>query len=233
MEAHGNFGGKLGSRRPGSALTDRRTPVLIAIVSAVLAGLLIYLFVSHYHKTPVVVAPAEMTVFEARTYIPRGTPQSTVAAGGMLKPVRVPVTQAIGGAITDPSEITGEVSATAISAGQQVSTADFTHGNITIGAYLKGDERAVAFSLDSEHGLTSYITAGDTVDIMGLDGGKAEMLAENVSVIANEAGNVVLRVTDKQALQLTSATGVSSLWLTLRPAAGAKDSVKVGTVENS
>ncbi len=71
---------------------------------------------------------------------------------------------------------------------------------------------------------------GDTVDVMGLDAGKAEMLAENVSVIANQNGDVILRLTDKQALQLTSATGVSSLWLTLRPATGAKESVKVGTV---
>ena len=70
------------------------------------------------------------------------------------------------------------------------------------------------------------------MDIMGVDGSKSEMLAQNVSVIANANGDVVVRLSDKQALQLTSATGVSSLWLTLRPAAGAKDSVKVGTVEN-
>jgi len=230
MEANGLFGGKLGSRRAGSALTNGRTPMLIAIASAVLAGLLIYLFVSHYRKTTVL-APSNVTVFVARSYIPRGTPQSTVAAGGMLKPVSVPTTQAVAGAITDPSAITGQVSTAPITAGQQITASDFTTGNVTIGAYLKGNERAVAFSLDTEHGLTSYVVAGSTVDIMGLDGDKAEMLAQNVSVIANAGGNVVLRVSDKQALQLTSATGVSSLWLTLRPAAGAKDSVKVGTVE--
>ena len=121
MEAHGHFGGKLGSRRSGSSLQNRRTPILIAILSAVLAGVLISLFVSHYHKTTVQAAP-ETTVFVARGYIPRGTPQSTVASGGMLKPVQVPVTQAIAGAITDPSAIAGQVSAEPISAGQQVTS---------------------------------------------------------------------------------------------------------------
>lgn len=232
MEAHGHFGGKLGSRRSGSSLQNRRTPFLIAILSAVLAGVLIFMFVSHYRKTTVQAAP-ETTVFVARSYIPRGTPQSTVASTGLLKPVQVPVAQAIAGAITDPSEIAGQVSSLPISAGQQVATADFTAGTPTISAYLKGSERAVAFSLDSEHGLSTYLTTGDTVDVMAVTGtGKAEMLAQNVDVIANTGGNVVLRVSDKQGLRLTSATSISSLWLTLRPGAGAKNSVKVGTVVN-
>jgi hypothetical protein len=68
---------------------------------------------------------------------------------------------------------------------------------------------------------------------MGQAGGKTEMLAQNVTVLANASGDVVVRVTDKQALKLSSATGVSALWLTLRPASGAKDSVKLGTVEAS
>jgi Flp pilus assembly protein CpaB len=229
MEAHGHFGGRLGSRRSGSSLANRRTPVLVAILSAVLAGVLIYLFVSHYRKSTVT-APADVTVFEARTYIPRGLPQTAVAAENLLKPVQVPPSQAVG-AITDPSEIAGQVSSVGIEAGQKVTSSDFTTGNITIASYLKGNERAVAFSLDAEHGLTAYVAQGDTVDVMGLNGGKAEMLAQNVTVIANTAGNVVLRVSDKTALQLASATGVSSLWLTLRPPSGAKDSVNVGTVE--
>jgi Flp pilus assembly protein CpaB len=229
MEAHGHFGGMFGSRRAGSSLANRRTPVLIAIVSAVLAGVLIYLFVSHYSKRTVT-APTNVTVFEARTYIPRGLPQTAVAAQDLLKAVQVPATQAAG-AITDPSEIAGQVSSVGIEAGQKVTASDFTTGNITIASYLKGNERAVAFSLDAEHGLTAYVAQGDTVDVMGLSGGKAEMLAQNVTVIANTAGNVVLRVSDKTALQLASATGVSSLWLTLRPPSDAKDSVNVGTVE--
>jgi Flp pilus assembly protein CpaB len=205
---------------------------MIAILSAVLAGVLIFLFVSHYRKTTVTAAP-ETTVFVARNYIPRGTPQTTLASGGMLKPVQVPVTQAVAGAITDPSLIAGQVSAEPISAGQQVTSTDFTVGTPTISAYLKGDQRAVAFAMDTEHGLATYLTTGDTVDVMAVtSSGKSEMLAQNVDVIANTGGNVVLRLSDKQGLVLTSATGIASLWLSMRPGAGAKNSVKVGTVVN-
>jgi len=228
--SRGNLG-KVGSRR-SPTLNSRGSALLIAVACAALAGLLIYLFVSHYNKKTTPPAAA-VTVFEARRYIARGTPQATVAAQNLLKPVQLPAAQAAFGAITDPSVIVGEVSTGAIEAGQQVTAADFSHANVTIASYLSGDERAVAFSLDATHGLTAYIAQGDTVDVMAQSGGRSEMLAQNVTVLANAAGDVVVRATDKQALKLTSATGVSALWLTLRPASGAKDSVKLGTVEGT
>ena len=232
MESSRGSAGKLGSRR-SSPLNSRGGALLIAVACAALAGLLIYLFVSHYNKKAAAPPAAAVTVFEARSYIPRGTPQVTVAAQNLLKPVQVPAAQAVFGAISDPSAIVGEVSTAAIAAGQQVTAADFSHANITISAYLRGDERAIAFSLDATHGLTAYIAQGDTVDIMAQSGGKTEMVAQNVTVLANAGGDVVMRVTDKQALKLSSVTGVSNLWLTLRPASGAKESVKLGTVETS
>lgn len=230
MEAKGHFG-KIGSRRSGQSLSNRRTSVLIAVVCAVLAAVLIYVFVSHNKNTAAPAVPAQATVLVATKYIPSGVPASTVVSGGLVKPEQVPVTAAVAGAIADSSLLSGQVSAAPIAAGQQITATDFSHNNPTISAYLAGKERAVAFSLDPTHGLTAYVQPGDTVDVMGLDAGKAEMLDENVSVIANQNGDVILRLTDKQALQLTSATGVSSLWFTLRPATGAKESVKVGTVE--
>ena len=230
MEAKGQSG-RFGSRRSGPSISDRRTQVLIAVGSAVLAAVLIYLFVSHNKNSAAPVAPAQATVLVAKKYIPAGVPASTVVSEGLVKPEQILVTQATTGAVSDTSLLSGEVSAAPIAPGQQISVADFSHENPTISAYLTGNERAVAFSLDATHGLTTYLQAGNTVDIMGLNGGKSEMLAQNVSVIANANGDVIVRLSDKQALQLTSATGVSSLWLTLRPAAGAKDSVKVGTVE--
>jgi Flp pilus assembly protein CpaB len=234
MEANGLLG-RIGKRPSGPSLNDRRTAVLIAVASAILAAALIYLFVSHYHKagSSAPVAPASATVFVAKQYIPAGVPESTVVAEGLLKSKQIPATAAIVGAITDPSVLTGEVSAAPIAAGQQITAADFSHATVSIAAYLKGDERAVAFSLDATHGLTAYLKPGNTVDVMALNAGKAEVIAQNVTVIANANGDVILRLSDKQALQLSSATGVASLWLTLRPAAGATDSVKVGTVENS
>ena len=43
---------------------------------------------------------------------------------------------------------------------------------------------------------------------MAQSGGKAEVVAQNVTVLANAGGDVVMRVTDKQALKLSSDTGV-------------------------
>ena len=229
--SRGNLG-KVGSRR-SPVLNSRGGALLIAVACAALAGLLIYLFVSHYNKKAAAPPPASVTVFEATRYIPRGTPQASVAAENLLKPVQVPAHQAVLGAISDPSEIVGEVSTGSIAAGQQVTAADFSHANITLASYLTGDQRAIAFSLDATHGLTAYIAEGDTVDIMAQAGGRTEMVAQNVPVLANAGGDVVVRVTDKQALKLASDTGVASLWLTLRPASGAKESVKLGTVETS
>jgi Flp pilus assembly protein CpaB len=222
--------GRVGSRRsPG--LNNRGASVAIAVVCAAAAGVLIYLFVSkNKNSTP---PPTTVTVYQATRYIAPGTPQALVAQDGMLKAVAVPSTQVIAGAITDPNEITGEVASAAIAPHQTITASDFTHSIVTISSYLRGDERAIAFALDPVHGLTAYIAQGSTVDIMGQSGGKTELLAQNVTVLANAGGDVILRVSDKQALMLSSATGVSSLWLTLRPVTGGSDSIRVGSVENS
>jgi Flp pilus assembly protein CpaB len=235
MEAHGHFGGRIGSRRAGSSLANRRTPVLVAILSAVLAGVLIYLFVSHYRKTTptTVQTPTEMTVFVARADIPAGTPQATVAAEHLLKPVQVSIAQAWAGAITAPSQITSEVATAAISKGDQVTASDFIRATPTIANLLTGGWRAVAVQLDSWHGLTGYVRRGDTVNVMGAKGLKSELLFQDISVLANSGGNVVLKMTDKEALMLDADMGNAiSIWLTLRPASGAKDTVKTGLVVN-
>lgn len=230
MEAHGHFAGRIGTRRSGSAPSSRRTSVLVAVLSAVLAGFLIYMFVSHARGNSTA-PPAEVTVYEATGYIPAGTPQSLVAKEGLIKAIQVPASAAAIGAISDPAAIAGEVVAAPIASGQQVTAADFSHTNVTIGSYLSGDERAVAFSFDANHGLTAYLQQGDTVDVIAATGTKTEMVAQDVTVLANASGNVVLRLSDRQSLAIIGASGVSTLWLELRPVTGSKSSVKVGTVE--
>jgi pilus assembly protein CpaB len=231
MEAHGRLG-RLGSGRSGRTLASRRNSILIAAASAVLAGCLIYLFVSHDRKpTTTVLAPTETTIFEARGYIAAGTADSVVAKQGLLKPVQIPVSQALAGAITDPSVVSGEVVAAPIAAGQQITGSDFSHANPTIASYLSGDERAVGFAFDAPHGLTSYVRQGDTVDVMAQGTKGTALVAQNITVLANRGGDVVLRLTDKQSLQLATVSGVSTLWLILRPVTGAADSIKVGTLE--
>ncbi len=230
MEAQ-NPRSRIGGSWTAQLLATRRGAMTVAALAAVLAGVLLYLFVQHYKSssTPAALAPSNVDVFVATRYIPAGTPASTIAAEGLFRKTQVTTKQAVAGAIPDPSVIAGEVSATSIAPNQQVSATDFTHANVTIGAYLTGTQRAISIPLDAPHGLTSYLAAGNTVDVMDENSGSTTVLAQNVSVLANTGGDVVLRVTDRQALQISSASDATKIWLVLRPPTGAQDSVRIGT----
>ncbi len=228
MEAPNIRIGRIGGNWSSQLLTSRRGALSVAAAAAVIAGVLIYLFVQHYRKAPVAAATPSAIVFVATHYIPPGTPEQAIAAGGMLRRETVPLTQAVAGAISDPGVLTGEVSTAAIAAGQQVSVGSFTKPAIAIGANLTGDQRAIALALDPTHGLTTYLIPGATVDIMVDDNNKTTMIAQNVQVLANQAGDIVVQVTDKQALMLAGTSDKAKIWLTLRPATGAKQSVTVG-----
>jgi Flp pilus assembly protein CpaB len=231
MEASGRFG-KSGSGRSGQMFSGRRGSLLVALIAAVIAGLLIYLFVSHYHKkNAVAVTPTSATVFVAVKYIPAGTPETQIVAENLLKSEVVPSTQVIAGAISDPSAIAGEVAAASIAAGQQVTLADFSHTNVTISAYLTGDYRAIGLATDAIHNLTSYIGVGSKIDVVaGLKSTTSAASVElfnNVTVLAvNPVNYVVLRLTQRQVLNLTNAELLGyTIWFTLRPLTGATNSV--------
>ena len=230
MEAQ-NPRSRIGGSWTAQLLATRRGAMTVAALAAVLAGVLLYLFVQHYKTSSptTAAAPADVLVFEATKYIPAGTPASTIASEGLLQKTQVPSKEAVAGAIPDPSVIAGEVSATSIAPDQQVTASDFTHAQVTIGAYLTGTQRAIAVQLDPQHGLTTYLTAGNTVDVMDDNQGTTTMLAQDVSVLGNTGGNVVLRVTDRQALQISAASDSTKVWLILRPPTGAQDSVHVGS----
>jgi hypothetical protein len=211
--------GKLGSRFTSGAASSRRNSILVALLAAIVAGGLIYGFVTHFNKSSAPAVPVESTVFVAKSYIPVGMPDAAIVAKGLLVAKQVPATALIAGAISDPSEIAGPlVTTSAIAAGQQVALTDFAKGATSLNTQLTGDARAVAISLDAAHGLTSYLAAG--------------VLFQNITILANADGDVVLNLTDKQALFLADAVQQNlTIWLELRPAKGAKDSVKLGTVE--
>jgi Flp pilus assembly protein CpaB len=232
MEAHRHFGkSAAGGRNQG--INNRKSAILVAAVSAVAAAAVIYLFVTHYRKAPVApVVVQNDTVWVATKSIPIGTPESQIAAADLLKATQVPASQVVAGAITDPTTLAGAYTSTAIVAGQQVTAEDFAKSTVPLlTPFLKGDQRGVAFTLDSEHGLTSYLQTDSTVDVMATNGkGSTEMLVKDVTVIANSGGIVVLRLTDKQALLVTAATGKLSLWFAMRPTVNATNSVQVGAV---
>jgi Flp pilus assembly protein CpaB len=181
----------------------------------------------------VAVAPTQSTVFVATRYIPAGTPFSVISSENLLKRETVSSTQAIPSAIYDPSQVSSQTTTESIAAGQQVTTVEFRPAaTVAIPAYLQGTYRGVAFSMNSYQGLTAGLKAGEFVDVMLVKrNGQSELLASNIEVLSNLAGNVILRLTDKQALLLTAGTTIGTLWLDYRPAHGAKQEIKVGDQE--
>jgi Flp pilus assembly protein CpaB len=234
MEAHRHFGKSASGSRGAN---DRKTAILVAAISAVLAAALIYLFVTHYHKTtapPTVVAPTEVTVWKATAVIPAGTSEQQIISAGLLKAYQVPESAVTLGALNSLSVVQGEATTAPIAPGDQAISSDFTKSAAnSITTYIKGDQRGVAFSLDSEHGLTTFLKPASTVDIMSVDTttGASKLLVKDVEIISSAQGVVVLKLTDKQALIVTSATiSPNELWLSMRPTIKPTNSIQVGTV---
>ncbi|MGC9221195.1 MAG: hypothetical protein ACP5H2_07580 [Solirubrobacteraceae bacterium] len=205
--------------------------MLVAVAAAVVAGVLIYVFISNYRKT-VVLAPTQETVFVARSYIPPGIPEQAIIAHNLLRPERIPVVQAVAGVLTDPSLVAGQVTSSGVAAGQQVSISDFTHGSSALSSQFTGDQRAVGLSIDTAHGLTAYLTPGNYVDVVTQGPKGSAVLFQKVPILEVQSDYVVLQLSDRQVLLLADATQLNlTIWLELRPAAGATDSVKVNTFE--
>jgi pilus assembly protein CpaB len=217
--------------------STRRGAITTAIIAAVLAAILIFAFVSSYTKSGTS-TPGSTPVFISSGFIPRGTPASVVASGQLLARTTVPSNRLRVGAISDPSVLKGEVAVTDIYPGQQVTASDFAAGNISIASQLTGINRAISIPVDTSHGMIGYVHAGDHVDVLaslssGGGGSQVTTLAQNVAVISapggggggvgggSSSGNIVLRVTPKQASALAYAADNGKVWIVLRPPLGA------------
>jgi pilus assembly protein CpaB len=228
MEAS-STSGRIGGKWPGQALSGRRGGIYVAVAAAVLAGVLIFAFVQHYKKnspTPVVTSNS---VVVAVGFIPTGTPAGTIAAGDGFQRLTVKAGAAVAGAITDTSQLTGEVAAKNIYPGQQITAADFATGRITIGQYLTSSERAMSIPVDATHGLQGYLAPGDRVDLLTNTGATNadKTLATNLQVlslgtgtngevVSEGVGSIVLAVPNSLAPKLAFDSDNSRIWVLLR-----------------
>ena len=232
---------RIGGRRPSDLLSSRRNAIVVAVICAALAGILIYAFVQQYRHS-VNTSATNAPVYVATGLIPRGTAASEVASTGLYKFTRIKSSQVLAGAIADPSVIKGEVAATDIYPGAQLTAADFTRSGVTIGSQLSGTDRAISVPVDAAHGLIGFVQAGDRVDVLSSVGtggshGVVNVLAQNVLVLSapgggggglggtNNTSEIVLRVTDKQAVSMAFAADNGRVWITLRPPVGAVNTV--------
>jgi Flp pilus assembly protein CpaB len=227
-------------------ISTRRGSLYLASIAALLAGMVILVYLNRY-RDGLETGGNPVTVLVARSAIPKGTSGSVVAAKGLFTATTIAESQLREGAISDPASLTGRVATTEIYEGAQLTAADFSTEATSLSSGLTDRQRIVSVPLDSAHGLIGQAEEGDHVDVyagfnvipLGLDGrpsngGQARpvlrLIMSDIPIVqvgkggsaSSKATDVSLRVDDEQAAQLAFASDNGKVWLSLRPAVGAK-----------
>lgn len=221
-------------RAPSSSLkrylSTRRGAVTAAICAAILAGVVLVAFLQQY-KNNVKNGTEAVPVLVAQRLIPAGTAGDVVAASGFFKPSTVSRDDRKIDAVASAAALAGMVATHDIYPGQQITLADFAAGADAVRSKIQGDQRAIAVSMDAEHGITALLRAGDRVDILyatGTGNGAGAVtrtLMQNVLVLepaAGGGGSVILQLSDRDAAKLAFARDNGQIWFELRPPVGAK-----------
>ena len=210
--------------------------MIAGIVVALLAVVLLVVYL-HSYRSSVNSGKQPERVLVATKLIQRGTSGKAIAQQGLYQVTSVQKDQLQAFAISDPSAIQGRLAAGDIFPGQQLTQGDFTTENASEIPYeINGAQRAIAISVDSEHGLIGQVAAGDYVDVYigttaPASGGSAgasqpllSLLASDVYVLVapgTASTSAVLRVTAQQVPKFAFAADNTRIWLVLRPQVGA------------
>jgi Flp pilus assembly protein CpaB len=231
-------------RSTKNLLSTRHGTLAVATLAALLAIGVLVVFMQSY-KNSVDEGAQPVTVLVARDSLPKGVSGDMLAKQGMFQATGFKRDQVEDGAITDPASLRGQVAVHDIVRGQQLTAEDFTTPTNPVLSRLATDQRAVTIPLDSAHGMAGQIQTGDHVDVFaGFQvqpsdgtGGRSRpimrVLLQDVEVLEapeepkggfgqNQTQNVVLRVDDEDAPELAFSIDNGKVWLSLRPAAGAK-----------
>jgi Flp pilus assembly protein CpaB len=225
-------GGKIGRTSPRDVLSTRSGAIAVAVIAAILAGVLLFAFVQHY-KAKENASAASTPVFVARTLIPQGMSADVIGSEQLLERTSVRGSAAQAGAISDPSVLHGEVAAKNIYPGQQLTASDFTTGS-GIASELTASTRAISVPIDSAHGLAGVVHTGDHVDVLASytggspsARGSVTTLLQNVLVLSaptsgsgvgsSNNSDIVLRVSSKDAASVAYAADNGKVWIVLRP----------------
>src|SRR5262245_43982896 len=240
--------GQIASKLPASGLgsrklfSTRRGSFIVATCAGLAAIAVLLVFMSNYRHS--VASGADVRVLVAGTTIDKGTSGDVIAEAQLFHPVRLSDTEAVDGAVTDPSQIAGQVATEEIHAGQQLSSASFAPGADPIAGQLVGTQRAMTIPVGAAEGNIGQLGVGSKVDILAgfdsqISNGSAQavtnVLARDVLVLrvpgdqsggigSTDQKRVTVRVTDSQASRIASAADAGHLWLTIRPPTLAQDS---------
>ena len=237
---------RLGGRSLKDLTSTREGAFTLAAAAAVLAALLLLLF-AHQYRNQVNDDAEASSVLVARSLIPKGSSGDVIASDQLLSPTKLKGSQVKSGAIVDPAILRGQVAVKDIYPGQQITAGDFTHSGETVVGRLRGNDRAISVPVDSAHGLVGQVQSGDHVDVLaGLaqgGSGRATLstLVTNVLVLRaasgggggavnrDESSNIILRVSDANAVKIAFAADNGKVWIVLRPPTGAT-ATKAGSV---
>jgi len=236
-------------------MSTRWGMTLVAGLAAVLAGVLVLVYVEKYRNS-VKAQGAPVTVLVARQTIPKGTSGAVIATQGFYTVTTIRQSQLANGAISDAADLRDKVTAHDIYPGAQLTSGDFVTSTTNVASSLTDYERAVSLPFDSAHADLNDLQAGDHVDVyagfnvipLGRDGtpisgaqprAVMRMIMPNIPVLdiskktnGGSSANVGLKVTDSQAADLAFASDNGKLWLAIRPASGAKAAPpKIVTIE--
>jgi Flp pilus assembly protein CpaB len=235
---------KIGRSSPGDMLSTRGGALVVATVAAILAGILLFAFVQRYRSNQNA-SSATTAVFVAHSLIPQGSSADVIASEQLLQRTTLRGSQVQAGAIADPSVLHGEVAATNIYPGQQITAADFTPA-VTVASQLTANQRALSVPVDSSHGLIGFVHAGEYVDVLasntggaGASRGSVTTLLQDVLVLSapsaagggvgsSNSSNIMLRVSEHDATGLAYAADNGKVWIVMRPPLGASQSTSSG-----
>jgi Flp pilus assembly protein CpaB len=216
-------------------LSTRRGTVVLGIAAAVIAGILLVVYLNRY-RASLKGANADVSVLVAKRTIQAGAPGNLIATGHQFQVATIAKSELRNGAITDPSTLRGLVATHDIYPGQQLATADFAvTAPDALQTRLSGTDRAIQLPFDAPHGMSGQIQAGDHVDVyavLSVQGPTGThpaitQLMANALVLRTPSsgaasGTVVLRGKGLKTAEMAWASDNGKIWLVLRPASGAK-----------
>src|SRR5438270_7872959 len=104
--------------------STRRGTVLIGACAAVLAAILLIVYLNRY-RASLKGTDAPVAVLVAKNLIQKGAPGNLIGTGHQFQVSNIPKPQLLSGAITDPAALRGYVAIRDIYPGQQLTAADF------------------------------------------------------------------------------------------------------------
>lgn len=137
---------------------------ILALVSAVVLAILLYIFLSALRNSS---ETETVTVLTAAADIPANIP----ITANMLQQTELPKEAVLSNAISVSSEVVGTVSRTEIYQGEQILSSKLVAvgegDNETLAYTIEPGMRAITIAVDATSGLSNMIAPGNHVDIIG------------------------------------------------------------------